>query len=129
VPYHSYLETDAEGLALRRPETDYRLNPDLYLRRPPRRTAFTTERRADGSGNRASEQSPASGTSSAQGKLHLNTATAQELQTLPGIGSVLSAAIVVEREKGDFSSPDDLLRVPGIGAKRLDAIRELITAP
>ena len=59
----------------------------------------------------------------------LNSADALELQKLPGIGEGLSAAIVADREEnGPFASVEDLLRVPGIGEKRLEAIRDLITA-
>ena len=61
-------------------------------------------------------------------RLDLNSAGAEELQRLPGIGESLSAAIVADREEnGPFSSVEDLLRVPGIGEKRLDAIRDLVT--
>ena len=60
-------------------------------------------------------------------KLDLNSATAEELQKLPGLGEKLSHAIVDYRqEHGPFASTEDLLRVPGIGQKRLEAIRELV---
>jgi len=50
----------------------------------------------------------------------LNTATAEELDTLPGIGPQTARAIVEFREqKGKFSTPDDLLQVPGIGPRKL----------
>lgn len=61
-------------------------------------------------------------------RIDLNTATAEELQKLPGIGEALSAAIVEDREQnGPFSAAEDLLRIPGIGEKRLEAIRDLIS--
>ncbi len=61
-------------------------------------------------------------------KLDLNTASAQELQKLPGIGEKLSQAIVAWRdEHGPFRSVEELLQVPGIGQKRLEAIRDLVT--
>ena len=61
-------------------------------------------------------------------KLNLNTATAGELERLPGIGKTLSRAIVDYREEhGPFRSVDELLEVPGIGQKRLDGIRDLVT--
>ncbi len=50
----------------------------------------------------------------------LNTATAEELDPLPGIGPKTARAIVEFREQnGKFSSPHDLLRVPGIGPRKL----------
>ena len=61
--------------------------------------------------------------------LDLNSATAEELQKLPGIGEKLSQAIVDYREQnGPFQTVDELLRVPGIGEKRLASIRDLVTA-
>ena len=61
-------------------------------------------------------------------KLDLNSATAEELQKLPGIGEKLARAIVDFREQnGTFQTVEDLLRIPGIGEKRLAAIRDLVT--
>jgi competence protein ComEA len=57
----------------------------------------------------------------------LNTATAEELETLPGIGPQTAQAIVEFREQhGKFYTPDDLLRVPGIGPRKLAALRSRI---
>ncbi len=61
------------------------------------------------------------------GRLNVNTATAPELERLPGIGPVLASTIVTYREShGPFRSVDDLLKVPGIGPARLSQIRDLI---
>ena len=55
--------------------------------------------------------------------LDINTATAAELEILPGIGEVLAGRIVDYREtNGFFSSPEDLLNVDGIGPKTLESI-------
>lgn len=62
------------------------------------------------------------------GPINLNTATRTQLEALPGIGPVLAARILEAREKvGLFTKPEDLLSVPGIGAKRLEMIRPLVT--
>lgn len=62
-----------------------------------------------------------------QERLNLNTATSEELQTLPGIGEVLADRIVAYREKnGAFTSIAELLNVEGIGETKYLAIRELI---
>jgi len=59
--------------------------------------------------------------------VHLNTATAQELETLPGIGPALAEAIVAYREEhGPFASVEALDDVPGIGPAKLEAIRDLV---
>ncbi len=60
-------------------------------------------------------------------KLDINTSTAQELMKLPGIGEVLSQAIVDYRQKnGDFSCIEDIMNVDGIGEGRFSAIEEYI---
>ena len=57
----------------------------------------------------------------------VNTATAAELDALPGVGPATAAAIVTERERnGPFLGVDDLDRVPGIGPAKLDALRDLV---
>ena len=61
------------------------------------------------------------------GPLDLNTATATDLETLPGIGPTLAEAIVRQREKmGRFQSVDDLKQVRGIGEGRFADIKELV---
>lgn len=58
-------------------------------------------------------------TTGAPSLVNLNTATAAELCTLPGVGEATAEAIVRDREaNGPFSSVDDLMRVSGIGAKK-----------
>jgi len=65
--------------------------------------------------------------SSTSGKLDLNAATVEELETLPGIGSVRAEAIVEHRTNhGPFEHIDDLVEVTGIGDGILGSIRHLI---
>jgi competence ComEA-like helix-hairpin-helix protein len=62
------------------------------------------------------------------GPLDLNHATVADLQRLPGIGPTLAGQIVRERERrGRFASPEDLLTVPGIGRKKFEGLRDLVT--
>jgi len=66
----------------------------------------------------------------AGGKINLNTADEAALETLPGIGPVTAKKIIADRTaNGRFISPEDLQRVSGIGPKKYDAVKDLITAP
>lgn len=61
-------------------------------------------------------------------RIDLNTATQSELETLPGIGSVLAENIIQYRTEHDgFSSVDELKEVSGIGGDTLENLREYIT--
>jgi competence protein ComEA len=63
----------------------------------------------------------------AGGLLNLNTATAAQLEELPGIGPVLAAAILDERERrGGFRSVNELREVRGIGEKRFADLRDRV---
>lgn len=59
-------------------------------------------------------------------KLDLNSAAADDLLRLPGVGPVLVRRIIEEREIKPFSSVDDLMRVPGIGPKTFDKIKLMV---
>jgi competence protein ComEA len=59
--------------------------------------------------------------------INLNTATVQQLDTLPGVGPVTAAAIVAWRDaNGKFTSVDQLGEVDGIGPGRLEKLRPLV---
>lgn len=56
--------------------------------------------------------------------VHINSATVEELDTLPGVGPSLAQAIIDYRdEHGPFASLEDLDDVPGIGPAKLEEIR------
>lgn len=60
--------------------------------------------------------------------INLNTATAEELQLVPGIGPVTAGKIVQMRKSyGSFKSVNDLLAIRGLGPKRLDKMRKYLT--
>lgn len=63
----------------------------------------------------------------ARAPLDLNRATAEELETLPGIGASKAAAILAAREaQGGFGSLDDLEAVRGIGPALMAKLRPLV---
>jgi competence protein ComEA len=56
----------------------------------------------------------------------VNRASAEELQRLPGVGPVMAARIVAERQKKPFAAVEDLRRVSGIGPKTLEKLRPYV---
>lgn len=61
--------------------------------------------------------------------LDINTASAQALESLPGIGQELAVRIVRYREEhGPFPSVEALILVPGIGPKKLADVKDLVVA-
>ena len=61
-------------------------------------------------------------------RININTATAEELEALPGVGEVTAARIVAYREQnGPFRSVDDLIHVQGISDRTIDEFRDLVT--
>jgi len=58
-------------------------------------------------------------------KVNINTATVEELSTLPGIGLTKAEAIITYREKnGKFKSVNDLKEVKGIGDKIVEKVKK-----
>lgn len=64
----------------------------------------------------------------ADDRLDLNTATAAELQELPGIGEVIAQRIIDYRDLcGRFLDPEQLMEVDGIGEAKYEKLRDLVT--
>lgn len=80
---------------------------------------------AVGGAESSAATTPGAGSSSEL--VNINTASAAELQTLSGIGPSMAQSIIDERTKnGAFASVDDLMRVSGIGEKKLAKIKDCI---
>jgi competence protein ComEA len=61
-------------------------------------------------------------------KVNINTATADELTVLKHVGEALSQRIVEYREEhGAFKSPEDIVKVPGVGQRVYEANKDIIT--
>jgi competence protein ComEA len=72
--------------------------------------------------------SAATGEAAGSSKVNINSASAAELEALPGVGEVIAGLIVDYRTaNGPFGSVDDLLDVSGIGEVTLENIRDLVT--
>lgn len=68
-----------------------------------------------------------SGSSFNESLVNINTATAEELDTLPGVGPATAATIIQDREDcGPFTSIEDLMRVSGIGEKKYAKLKDYI---
>jgi competence protein ComEA len=81
-----------------------------------------------GAGPAAGGGGASAGSSSAGGKININTATLDQLESLPGIGEVLGQRIIDYRQAhGSFHSVDDLLNVSGIGPSHLSDLKDLVT--
>ena len=61
------------------------------------------------------------------GKVNINTASKEELMTLSGIGEAYAERIIQYRStNGSFQTPEDILKVKGIGQKIFDANKDRI---
>lgn len=61
------------------------------------------------------------------GVVNLNTATALQLDLLPGIGAKAAKRIIEHRTKTPFAKVDDLRKVKGFGAKKLEKLKPFLT--
>lgn len=106
----------------------------VYIPRVPEPTLPAGADRGDGEGPRAGSAArpvpraaPGAPHGHAGAPVDVNTASATDLEALPGIGPVLAARIVAHREAhGRFERLEDLLEVEGIGPKLLARLRPVV---
>ena len=107
---------------------DRRRRPRRRQPRPP------AHRRRTGPdpGSRRPRPTPPPGAAATPGvtpsaPLDLNTATLEQLDALPGVGEVTAGHILAYRSAHPFTTVDQLLEVPGIGQRRFDQLKDLVT--
>jgi competence protein ComEA len=101
----------------------------VFVPRPGEPAPSTLAPAGGGSGVMEGVPGGTGATGTAQGGLvNLNTATAQELEALPGVGPSTAAAIIAHRDaNGPFTSVEQLIDVRGIGDAKLEQLRHLVT--
>ncbi|MBH8563157.1 DUF655 domain-containing protein [Nostoc sp. CENA67] len=70
---------------------------------------------------------PDSSTNQVNSQININTATLEELTTLPGVGKKLAQRIIISRQQQKFTSLQDIERVPGVSNKMVDKWRDRLT--
>lgn len=94
----------------------------------PETVPAVTETAAPETEASAPTETAAPATEAPPDKVNINTASAGELDALPGIGEKRAADIVADRAaNGPFRIPEDLTRVPGIGEGILEGLMDYIT--
>ncbi len=109
---------EGKRLVLRSGQDAASLNPTEYTI-----SGWKRAPRSDVAEKSAASAAPVRAQSNSTGLLDLNSASAEELEKLPGVGPKLAGAIVQYRTQQPFQTVDDLDNVPGIGEKRLADIR------
>jgi competence ComEA-like helix-hairpin-helix protein len=115
-----------EGKSLTREESYYRLTNDFFVE--PLRDWITRKERERGLDSELSlepKSGPPDHRKSGVRLVNVNTASEEELNSLPGVGSAIARCIIEGRPYGTI---DSLLKVKGIGEKNLEKLRPFIRA-
>lgn len=106
-----------DGMQVNVPRLSAKEQRRLAAANTPANSAETAEQ------NSASYNSVQESETALTGKVHLNTATAEELETLPGVGAVTAQRIVEYRSAHGFARIEDLMNVKGIGQAKFNKMQ------
>lgn len=139
-PAASFISADDEMRRLLQDQAEQRpqqppVSSDQQGGEPPETMPVDTKEpvsespKTPSAGNGSSTKTEVDKSDAMLGKLNLNTATAEQLDELPGVGPSRAQAILELRQQlgGKFRSPDQLLEVKGIGEKTLEKIKPHVT--
>jgi competence protein ComEA len=74
------------------------------------------------------QTAPAAAKTSTSERVNLNTATAEQLQTIPGIGPAMAKRVIEYRSKvGKFGKIEEIINVKGVGEKRFQKMKDRLT--
>lgn len=115
-------DADSDKVNLARVVSD---GEQVYI---PHMGETVTDASSSGTSSSGASTSSVSGTTSGTtAKVNINTATLEELETLPGVGEATAQAIIQERtDNGPFVSTEDIQRVSGIGEKKYAKLKDYI---
>ena len=98
----------------------------IYLDKDPDESSQDNTKSIDENSDSQSSNSSDS-SSKISGKININTATASELDELPGVGEAIAKKIIEYREyNGNFSSIEEIKNVSGIGDSKFEKMKDYI---
>ena len=134
IPEQVRQHQDGNAIVLRGSRSATAMNPAQYTRRgwriywhPEYQQKFFTEVMGEYNVSQGTTQTQTSTSNGQSSLININTASATELQQLPGIGPVMAGNIIEYRSNVPFRTIQDITQVSGIGEKRFEAIQNLIT--